>query len=153
MSQIGLPETYRFAVYNGTAIAISNSPIGIPTISGRRVRFDSTGTLSYESVTTTFLSINQASLGSTSYAVGSTFSNTASGWLGGDFLASAFASGNASGNLIFYLEESPDGGTTWPSPASANGAGGGLVVAVIGYGSVANVASTASTTRTQNFDL
>lgn len=153
MSQIGLPQDWRFAVFNNTGVSISTVPVGMPSISGRRVRFDSAGMLSYESVTVTFLSITQGSIAQASYVTGSTFSNTLSGWLGGDFLASAFASGNASGNLVFYLEESPDGGTTWPTAASANGAGGGLVVAVIGYGSVANVASTASTTRTQNFDL
>ena len=62
-------------------------------------------------------------IGSASYVTGSTFSNTASLWLFGDFLFSAFGSGNASGNLNVYLEISPDGGTTWPSPVSANGAG------------------------------
>lgn len=153
MSQIGLPETYRFAVFNQTGIAISNAPIGMPTCSGRRVRFDSNGTLSYEAAVFTFFSTNQASIGANSYVAGSTLSNTASAWLGGDFNFSAFASGNASGNLVLYLEMSPDGGTTWPSPASANGQGGGIIVAVAGYGSVANVASTASTTRIVNFEL
>ncbi len=153
MSLIGLPESYRFSIFNSTGVSISNAPVGMPTVSGRRVRFDSTGTLSYEAASFVFFSTNQASIGANSYVTGSTLSNTASAWLGGEFLLSGFASGNASGNIVLYLEASPDGGTTWPSPASANGAGGGIVIAVLGFGSVANVASTASTTRVAYFDL
>ena len=152
MSLIGLPETYRFAVFNQTGIALNSAQQ--PGVQGRRVRFDSTGTLSYEAAVFTFLSIGTTtSIAANSYVTGSTWSNTASAWLGGEFFMSAQTVSNASGNVVLYLEASPDGGTTWPSPASANGAGGGIVVAVIGFGSVANVASTASTARIAYFDL
>lgn len=151
MSQIGLPETFRFACFNSVGSAIPSN--FSPTVSGRRVRFDSTGALSFEAASFTFLSFGATtSIGNNSYVTGSTFSNTASGWLGGDFLFSCFASGNASGNLTLYMEISPDGGTTWPSPASANGAGGGIVVAVAGFAST-TTASTASTTRVIAFEL
>lgn len=146
MTQFALPETYRFAVFNQTGISISNAPTGLPRASGRRVRYDSTGVTSYEAAEFTFLSFAQASVGANSYVVGSTLSNTASDWLGIDGIFSCFASGGASGNVYLYLEASPDGGTTWPSPASANGDGGGLLLAVIGFGSTATV-STASTAR------
>lgn len=146
MSLIGLPDTFRFAVFNGTGIAISNAPTGLPRASGRRVRYDSTGTLSYEDAQFTFFSFAAASIGNNSYIAGSTLSNTLSNWLGLDGLFSCFASGNASGNVYLYLEPSPDGGTTWPTPASANGPGGGILVAVIGYGST-TTASTASTVQ------
>ena len=157
MSLIGLPETFRMAVFNSTGITISNSAgEKLPTVSGRRVRFDSTGTLSYEAAVFTFLSASVHSagvnIGNNSYVVGSTLSNTLSNWLGGEFLFSAGTLSNASGNVTLYLEVSPDGGATWPSPASANGAGGGMVVAVIGFASTAT-ASTASTTRVQGFEL
>ena len=152
MSLIGLPESFRFSFFNQVGSSIPSA--FQPSVSGRRVRFDSTGTLSYEAAVFTFLSLGTTlSIGNNSYVTGSTWSNTLSAWLGGEFNFSAFASGNASGNVVLYLEASPDGGTTWPSPASANGAGGGVVVAVIGYGSVVNVASTASTTRVAYFDL
>ena len=152
---IGLPETYRFAIFNGTGVAIASGTV--PSVSGRRVRFDSTGTLSFEAASFVFFSYaasgaGTTSLGANSYVTGSTLSNTASGWLGGDFLLSGFASGNASGNLTLYLEVSPDGGTTWPSPASANGAGGGIVMAVLGFAST-TTASTASTTRVTAFEM
>ena len=151
MSMIALPETCRFSVFNSVGSSIPSA--FQPSVSGRRVRFDSTGTTSYEAAAFTFLSLGTTlSIGQNSYVTGSTFSNTASGWLGGEFLFSAFASGNASGNITLYMEASPDGGTTWPSPASANGAGGGIVVAVIGYAST-TTASTASTTRSQFFEL
>lgn len=150
MSLIGLPETYRFAVFNQTGIAISNAPTGLPRATGRRVRFDSNGVLSYEAAEFTFLSFAQTSVGNNSYVVGSTLSNTASGWLVIDGVFSCFASGNASGNVYLYLEASPDAGTTWPVPASANGDGGAILIAAIGFGSTTTV-STASTARRVNF--
>lgn len=152
MSQIGLPETWRFACFNGTGVAISNVPTGLPRVSGRRVRFDATGTLSYEAAESTFYSFAATSIGSNSYIAGSTFSNTVSAWLGGEFLFSAFASGGASGNLNLYLEVSPDGGTTWPTPVSAAGPGGGILLAVIGFTNVTG-ASTASTVQRIVFEL
>lgn len=146
MSVFGLPETYRFAVFNQTGITISNVPTGLPRASGRRVRLDTNGQYSYESNEFTFLSFAATTVGANSYVTGSTLSNTASDWYGIDGLFSCFASGNASGNVYLFLEASPDGGTTWPTPASANGPGGGLLVAVIGYGS-STTNSTVSTTQ------
>lgn len=151
MSMQGLPETFRFCFYNTTGITISDVPVGLPTISGRRVRLDSSGALSYEAAVFTFFSTT-GTIANNGYATGSTLSNTASGWLGGEFLVSVFASGNASGSVTVFLEASPDGGTTWPVAASANGAGGGAIVAVIGFGST-TTASTASTTRRVLFEL
>lgn len=150
MSQFALPETYRFAVFNTTGITISNAPTGLPRASGRRVRYDSTGTTSYEAAEFTFLSFSQTTVGNNSYVVGSTLSNTLSDWLAVEGIFSTFASGGASGNVYLYLEASPDGGTTWPTPASANGDGGGVLLAAIGFGSTTTV-STASTTRRAYF--
>ncbi len=159
MSQVGLPESYRFCVFNQTGITISNLAAGSekpPTISGRRVRFDSTGTLSFEAASFVFFSVtslsNNNNIGNNSYVAGSTLSNTVSGWLGGEFSISVGTLSNASGNVTVYLETSVDGGTTWPSPASANGAGGGIVIAVVGFAST-TTASTASTTRVVAFEL
>ena len=150
MSLIGLPDVYRFACYNGTGIAISNSPTGLPRASGRRVRYDTNGVLSYEAAEFTFFSFAATSIGAGSYITGSTLSNTLSTWLAMDGVFSCFASGNASGNVFLYLETSPDAGTTWPTPASANGPGGAILVATIGYGSTTTV-STASTVQRINW--
>ena len=153
MSLLALPETFRFACLNSLGSSISNSPVGLPTVSGRRVRFDSAGVLSYEAAVFSFFGPGAAtSLGNNSYMTGPTWSNTVSNWLGLDGLFSAFASGNLSGTLQLYLEASPDAGTTWPSPASANGAGGGLLITAIGFGST-TTNSTASTTRVVGFTL
>ncbi len=156
MSLLGLPQDFRFAIFNTTGITVSNFPNSAPMVTGRRVRFDSTGTLSYEATTTSFFSPASLSggvnIGNNSYITGSVFSNTVSTWLGGEFLFSAGTVSNASGNLVLYLEFSPDGGTTWPSPASANGAGGGMVVAVLGFASTTTI-STASTNRNVIFSL
>lgn len=151
MSQIGLPETFRFAIFNGTGISIASNTT--PTISGRRVRFDTTGTLSFEAVCFTFLSLGTTlSIANNSYVVGSTWSNTASGWLGGEFHLSCFASGNASGTITLYMEVSPDGGTTWQTPVSANGPGGGILMTAAGFNSL-TTASTASTTQRIAFEM
>lgn len=157
MSQIGLPETWRVGIFNNTGATISNATNQPgPTISGRRVRFDSTGTLSYEAASFVFFSITSLSgnvnIGNNSYRTGSTISNTISAWLGGEFTISVFGGSGCSGNLVVYLEHSVDGGTTWPSPASANGAGGGIIIAVVGFAST-TTASTASTTRIVAFEL
>lgn len=124
----------------------------MPTVSGRRVRFDSSGSLAYESASFVFFSTNQASIANGSYVTGSTLSNTLSAWLALDGLLSCFASGNASGNIVLYLEESPDGGTTWPTPVSANGPGGGILIQAAAFNSTAT-ASTASTTQRIAFEL
>lgn len=150
MSVVGLPETYRFAVFNQTGITLSNVPTGLPRASGRRVRYDTTGTTSYEAAEFTFLSFAATTIGNNSYVTGSTLSNTVSDWLALDGLFSCFASGNASGTVYLFLETSPDGGTTWPTPASANGFGGGFFVGQLGYGSTTTV-STASTVQRLNF--
>lgn len=147
-----------FGIFNQTGATVSQGPAAQPgpTISGRRVRFDSTGTLSYEAASFVFFSITSLSgnvnIGANSYRTGSTMSNTASGWLGGEFSISSFGPSAASGNIVVYLETSVDGGTTWPSPASANGAGGGQIVAVVAYAST-TTASTASTVRVVAFQL
>lgn len=153
MSLIALPETFRFAVFNQTGVAISNAPVGLPTVTGRRMRLDTNGFPSYEATAFSFFgSGGTASIANNGYMTGSTWSNTASGYLGGEFHFSAFASGGASGTLALYFEVSPDGGTTWPSPASANGAGGGMLLTAITFAST-TTASTASTTRVMQFDL
>lgn len=150
MSLIGLPDTFRLAVFNNTGIAISNAPTGLPRATGRRVRYDANGVLSYETAEFAFFSFAAASIGNNSYIAGSTLSNTLSNYLAIEGIFSCFASGNASGQVFLFLEASPDAGTTWPTPASANGFGGGYLLATLGYGSTTTV-STASTVQRANF--
>lgn len=156
MSQLGLPQDWRFGIFNQTGITISNFPNSGPTVVGRRVRYDSMGALSYETAHVSFFSISSLSggvnIGNNSYVPGSSFSNVTGGWLGGDFVFSAGTVSNASGNVTLYLELSTDGGSTWTIPASANGPGGGMVVAVLGFAST-TTASTASTNRSVVFGL
>ena len=153
MALIGLPQDFRFAVFNQLGSSISNAPVGLPTVAGRRLRFDPNGLLSYETAAFSFFGPGgAASLANNGYLTGPAWSNTASGWLSLEGTLSAFASGNLSGTLALYLEVSPDGGVTWPSPASANGPGGGILVAALGFGST-TTNSTASTTRIQDFTV
>ena len=152
MSSLGLPETYRFAILNVTGITISNSPTGLPRVSGRRVRYNTTGALSYEAAEFTFFSFAATTVATNTYVAGSTLSNALSLWTGGEFLFSSFASGGASGTLNLYLEISPDGGTTWPHAASANNPGGGILVAMMQFANVVGL-STASTVQRVVFEL
>jgi hypothetical protein len=165
MSFLALPQDYRFAILNlagpGNASSFTLSGAGVfaPTIVGRRMRFDTNGLPAYESSTTTFFSLTQTGLSTGSYFAGSQFSNFSSLWLGGEFLISTGCAGsNASGSLIFFIETSPDGGTTWPTPASGGGSsitlpGGATVVAAIGFGSTASVISNLSMAVRVNFNL
>mgnify|MGYP001569344126 CR=1 FL=1 len=144
MSLFGLPDTFRLAIFNQTGATISNVPASKPTASGRRVRYDSTGALDYEASEFIFFSMAAANIANNSYVTGSTLTNTSLQYMGIDGLLSSFGPSACSGNLYLYMEASPDGGTTWPTPASANGPGGGLLIAAIGYGST-TTNSTAST--------
>ena len=149
MSIFTLPQFFRFALFNQLGSSISNSPVGMPTVAGVLMHYDTNGSAVFNSAVT-FFSATAASIGNNSYQAGSTFSNT-SGWLTGDFFLSAFASGNLSGSLSVFFEFSLDG-TNWPVAASANGAGGGQVVAAAAFGST-TTASTASTTRIIEFSV
>jgi hypothetical protein len=148
MSLLGLPNTWRFACFDATGIAIS---AGFPTVVGVRMRFDGAGSALFDASTSFFGAAGAASIANNSYVTGSTWSNT-SGWLGGEFLLSVFASGGASGTVGLYLEMSPDGGVTWPTPVSANGPGGALLIAQATFAST-TTASTASTTQRIAFEL
>ena len=153
MSLIGLPETWRFSIWNNLGSAISNAPVGLPTVTGRRVRFDANGALSYEAAVFSFFGPGAAaSLANNGFLTGPTWSNTASLYLTGDFQFSAFASGGLSGTLALYLEISPDGGTTWPTPTSANALGGGQLLVGMGFAST-TTNSTASTTQRIDFTI
>ena len=149
MSVFTLPQFFRFALFNQLGSSISTAPIGLPTVAGVLMHYDNAGSAVFNS-SVTFFSATATSLGNNSYQTGSTFSNT-SGWLGGDFFISAFASGNASGSLSVFFEFSLDG-VNWPTAASANGLGGGQVVAAVAFGST-TTASTASTTRIIEFSI
>jgi hypothetical protein len=151
MSLLALAQNFRFGIYNGLGISISNAPNGLPTVTGTRMRFDGTGSAVFDTSTSFFGPGTAASLGSTSYLIGPAWSNI-SGWLGGEFLMSAFGSGGASGTLALYLELSPDGGTTWPTPVSANGPGGALLITMATFAST-TTASTASTIQRVQFEL
>jgi hypothetical protein len=151
MSQLALPETYRFCILNTTGVAIASNTT--PTVTGRRVRLDSNGFFSFESNVSTFFSLGTlTSIANGNYAVGSTLSNTLSDWTGGDYILSCFVSGGASGFVILMLELSLDAGVTWPTPASANNPGGGIILAQAAYGATTTL-STASTTQRIAFEL
>lgn len=62
-----------------------------------------------------------------SYFSGTTQDNSTSAYLGGTFKFSVTAPTSASGTVTVYLQQSTDGGTTWPDN------GGGQVVKVFAF--------------------
>lgn len=112
-----LGRTYRFVVLNslGQTIAIA----GI-VIKARRWNFV-TGTQTWEGAEASI----DSSAGTTSnaaYFTGSTNDNSTNAFLGGTFKFVIVAPTSSSGTVTVYLQQSTDGGSTWPDN------GGGQVV-------------------------
>lgn len=111
MSLIALPRNYRFVVENksGQTIAINDVDLTI-----RRAKSDSNGALVYESTSTTLT--NAASIANAAFGViGAVQANDTDLFLSGDGIFSVTSGGVApNGDVILYIQESPDGGTTFP---------------------------------------
>ncbi|MHB8914428.1 MAG: hypothetical protein ACYC4K_01295 [Thiobacillus sp.] len=110
-----LNATYRIQVQNSTGAAFGASD----TISvlGVLYSFSSTGVLTYSAETTLLPTTSGNSLAAGAFANGAT--QTGNTNLGGNAIATASITPTPTGNLNFFLQISPDGGTTWP----ANGQG------------------------------
>lgn len=138
MSQIGLPETWRFVVKNETGQNLSGGDVRVTAI---RTKLDNVGALEFEASQARLFSMTSA-LADGGFEVGSTQSNIVDKFLGGDFLMEAFASGGASGDITLYFQNSPDDGTTFPTD------GAGDIVQVINF-----VSTEASSTKIDSFEL
>lgn len=115
MSQIGLPQKYRFQVENGTTVAIS------ATLNIQRAKYTSSGVLTYESTGWT-QAANSTSLAAGGFLNGSTFNNSGSTnlFLGGegDFKATSTDWGGNTVTAYFQPIGStgaPDDGSGFPA--------------------------------------
>ena len=110
MSSAGLPEDYRYVVFNDSSVDLH--PGGALVIA-KGAKFDSNGALSY--LTEAGFTLN-ASLADGSYAVlGSAVDNGTDLALGVDgWFGASTANGSPAGTVELYLQRSPDDGTTWP---------------------------------------
>lgn len=112
---IGLPQDYRFSVKNncGQTIAVSGVEV-----TGRRVKFDSTGVLNYESTEKQFF-VNNSTILNNGWLAGQQISNSGASdsWLGGDFTFKIVGPASAAGDVQLFLDKSQNG-TIWDSPSS-----------------------------------
>jgi len=111
MSALG--NYYRWQVYNGT-----NQTVTV-TLDVMLWKFDSSGALSFSSESTP---INAASVSTTAYSNSSGVNNASDKYLGAQITALFDVSTTTTGAVTVFLQQSTDGGTTWPSD------GQGLVV-------------------------
>ncbi len=108
-----LGKTFRLVIQNATGSALGAGDTA--TVTGILKNFSSSGVLTF-STTQTLFNTSIASLASNGYQYGTAFDNSASGaqWLEGDLLAVVTIT-PATGQLNWWIQESPDGGTTWPA--------------------------------------
>jgi hypothetical protein len=117
-----LPATIRYQVQNATGVAFGAADT--LTLTGKHLQLTfSTGVMAFTTQSTPLAAASGNSLASGGFATSATIDTTASGtqtYVQGDLLLSAtISTATPAGNLNVYMQESPDGGTTWP----ANGQG------------------------------
>lgn len=114
-----LATVYRIQIQNSTGVAMTASDTVV--IKARRWKFDSSGVRTAESTEATLTAAGTAnSLANGGFAQTNTQDNSTLGWIGGEFSLSVNVStATPNGNVNFYMQQSTDGGTTWPD----NGAG------------------------------
>jgi hypothetical protein len=106
-----LGRNYRFVVYNGTGQTLGSNPI---SIKARRWNFSSSGVQTWEGSEATVDSTIGNGLTNATYSAGTAVDNSTTAYLGGTFRFSVTAPTSANGQVIIYLQNSSDGGTTWP---------------------------------------
>jgi hypothetical protein len=117
-----LPATVRYQVQNATGVAFGAADT--LTLTGKHLQVTpSTGAMDFTSQMTPLAAASGNSLASGGFVNSAAIDTTAGGTqkcLQGDFLLLAtITTATPAGNLNVYMQESPDGGTTWP----ANGQG------------------------------
>ena len=112
-----LPKTIRFQVQNSTGVAFGATDT--LSLTGTYLQVTTaTGVLSATAQVTPLAASSGNSLASGGFATSATIDTTTAGttlFLQGDFLLeAAISTATPNGNLNVFMQESPDGGTTWP---------------------------------------
>lgn len=100
-----LAQHYRLQVYNGTGVSVTC------TVTSDQWKFDSNGAMTFAAETTP---ISSASVSAGAYSNSSTIDNSSNLYLGANFTVNFAPSASATGTVALYVQESTDGGTTWP---------------------------------------
>lgn len=113
-----LPRNYRITAYNDSGASCD------VTVTARRWYIDpSTGKPTYEASEATLLSATGVADGA--LATGTAQDNDADGFIGLDGLV-VLSSGTGTGLVNVFIEDSTDGGTTWPTSQDGVPLGGGV---------------------------
>jgi hypothetical protein len=111
-----LPQAWRIQAQNSTGVAFGASDT--LEVTGQAWYINSSGALTYEANTVFLPATSGNSLASGGFANGTT--QTGNTYFGLAALGEAsISTATPAGNINFFLQYSPDGGTTWP----ANGLG------------------------------
>lgn len=104
MSALG--NYYRWQVYNGTGVTVT------VTLDVMLWKFDSSGALSFSAESTP---ISASAATAATYVNSSGIDNAADKYLGAQITARFDVGASATGSVTVFLQQSTDGGTTWPS--------------------------------------
>ncbi len=131
-----LAATIRFHVQNSTGVALAATDT--ISVTGKFTQITTaTGVMAVNAQITPIPSTSGNSLASGGFYSGSAIDTTTTGttlFLEGHFLGSAsISTATPAGNINIFIQESPDGGTTWP----ANGVG--TLVGVIAFSAVGTI--------------
>jgi hypothetical protein len=142
MSALG--RNYRIRAWN-----TQNQAITVAVLA-RRFKYGTDGSITDDAESTLLTSVSVAASGGTQ--VGSNIDNSAGAdkWLGANltvaFTAAVTTSG--AGTVALYLQQSTDGGTTWPADGTTTQAPGGIF-----FGAYTVTAADATNVRRQNFRI
>lgn len=117
-----LGRHWRFRIVNNTGATIQFSADDANntfTIDGRSYLIDpSTGKISWESSEQTVFADPTSDLSDGASLAGATQDNSSDGYTGFKGIATLLTDAAVDGQIDIYLEESTDGGSTWPSDAA-----------------------------------
>jgi hypothetical protein len=123
-----LQRNYRFVFKNELGDSLYNGQL---TLNARRWKFDSNGTLDFETNETLLFSLN-TTVADDGFVATSGVDNTTSGYIGGAFEIWANPTGaSTSGNVVCFYETSTDDGTQFDQEADGAVGDNGRIVAIL----------------------
>jgi hypothetical protein len=139
MSALG--RNYRIRAHNTQNQAVTVAVLG------RRWKFGTDGSIDNDTESTLLTSVSVAA--TTGVQVGSDIDNSTGNWIGANLTVAftAAVTTNATGTVSLWLEQSTDGGTTWPAVGGTQPPGG------IFIGAYTLTVADATTLQRRNFRI
>lgn len=127
-----LGRNYRFVAANNLGQTMDIASV---VIKARRWKYNSTGVKTWEASEASIAS-NAGTIASNAYSAGAAVDNSSDAYAGGTFKLTVVAPASASGSVTIWLQNSTDGGTTWPDN------GRGIKVATFGFAAAGTYVAT-----------